>query len=46
MLELEFWSSDKLTGNQTVSVFENVCQLFWSSDKLTGNQTPESFEAM
>ncbi len=34
-----FWSSDKLTGNQTRSIACLQLLPFWSSDKLTGNQT-------
>ena len=34
-----FWSSDKLTGNQTAHVTRTRTITFWSSDKLTGNQT-------
>ena len=34
-----FWSSDKLTGNQTRFCHSNTLIAFWSSDKLTGNQT-------
>ena len=34
-----FWSSDKLTGNQTRFVIFGSDGAFWSSDKLTGNQT-------
>ncbi len=36
-----FWSSDKLTGSQTVGVDFLVTVEFWSSDKLTGSQTTE-----
>ena len=36
---LEFWSSDKLTGNQTNTGTVHTLTEFWSSDKLTGNQT-------
>ena len=34
-----FWSSDILTGNQTIPFFTPFKRLFWSSDILTGNQT-------
>ena len=34
-----FWSSDKLTGNQTQQSSTYCPCKFWSSDKLTGNQT-------
>ncbi len=34
-----FWSSDKLTGIQTVGCARHVSVEFWSSDKLTGIQT-------
>lgn len=34
-----FWSSDKLTGNQTHHWTIGGSDEFWSSDKLTGNQT-------
>ena len=37
--ECRFWSSDKLTGSQTVVVTLTSRVLFWSSDKLTGSQT-------
>ena len=42
-LNCMFWSSDKLTGNQTVYNRLNEWDGFWSSDKLTGNQTVENF---
>ena len=35
----EFWSSDKLTGSQTVTATKSLTLQFWSSDKLTGSQT-------
>ena len=34
-----FWSSDKLTGNQTLDFGQSCNTGFWSSDKLTGSQT-------
>ena len=34
-----FWSSDKLTGSQTVISCRITVSQFWSSDKLTGSQT-------
>ena len=34
-----FWSSDILTGNQTVVPCRHRVDKFWSSDILTGNQT-------
>ena len=34
-----FWSSDKLTGSQTVTGSVIYTTGFWSSDKLTGSQT-------
>ncbi len=34
-----FWSSDKLTGNQTIWKIRPSTTWFWSSDKLTGSQT-------
>ena len=34
-----FWSSDKLTGSQTVGPASALIPWFWSSDKLTGSQT-------
>ena len=34
-----FWSSDKLTGSQTVLDLRQMVGGFWSSDKLTGSQT-------
>ena len=34
-----FWSSDKLTGSQTLESFVSPSAKFWSSDKLTGSQT-------
>ena len=40
MLELvEFWSSDILTGSQTLRERLEVADAFWSSDILTGSQT-------
>ena len=40
ILPQRFWSSDKLTGSQTLGFIPQVGCLFWSSDKLTGSQTP------
>ena len=37
-----FWSSDKLTGSQTVAFDAVIFVMFWSSDKLTGSQTETS----
>ena len=37
--QLEFWSSGKLTGNQTYYAMYVIGEVFWSSGKLTGNQT-------
>ena len=34
-----FWSSDKLTGSQTLLQGCILIAQFWSSDKLTGSQT-------
>ena len=34
-----FWSSDELTGNQTIRLPCRSVAQFWSSDELTGNQT-------
>ena len=34
-----FWSSGKLTGNQTWDCPPVDCIVFWSSGKLYGNQT-------
>ena len=34
-----FWSSDKLTGSQTLVNVWFSRDGFWSSDKLTGSQT-------
>ena len=34
-----FWSSDKLTGSQTIETTQIALLQFWSSDKLTGSQT-------
>ena len=36
-----FWSSDVLTGNQTLDLGGVPFREFWSSDVLTGNQTDE-----
>ena len=36
-----FWSSDKLTGSQTIDRTVKASSQFWSSDKLTGSQTLE-----
>ena len=35
-----FWSSDILTGTQTIAVTELFGLVFWSSHILTGTQTP------
>ena len=39
ILPQRFWSSDKLTGSQTLTVLVILPFPFWSSDKLTGSQT-------
>ena len=39
ILPQRFWSSDKLTGSQTLGEGGRVDLPFWSSDKLTGSQT-------
>ena len=36
---MRFWSSDILTGSQTVRNVSAVAYSFWSSDILTGSQT-------
>ena len=41
ILPQRFWSSDKLTGSQTVSRGLPSIRTFWSSDKLTGSQTED-----
>lgn len=39
ILPQRFWSSDKLTGSQTVRSCRITVSQFWSSGKLTGSQT-------
>ena len=39
MIDVKFWSSVDLTGNQTKVYMVNYDVLFWSSVDLTGNQT-------
>ena len=39
ILPQRFWSSDKLTGSQTMHKAGIEIVSFWSSDKLTGSQT-------
>ena len=39
LVNSEFWSSDVLTGNQTIHRLALLLYQFWSSDVLTGNQT-------
>ena len=41
ILPQRFWSSDKLTGSQTLILGATKENVFWSSDKLTGSQTKE-----
>ena len=38
-VRFKFWSSGKLTGNQTEGPLHLGADVFWSSGKLTGNQT-------
>ena len=42
ILPQRFWSSDKLTGSQTIALVFELRDGFWSSDKLTGSQTDEA----